>query len=199
MITEMTPEAFRQDIRKSKTILEGIIGYIGHRVPGADVFHHRKNILGVRNPPAGGILLQQQRVSRSGTIGTDGRNSAIAPKRMHAIDGKEIWEVPMSTWCFGSFNIPFGGGGYLRLYPWSLTKALFRKVTENGKPVVVYVHPWEFDHKHPVIDAPFLKRIRHHTGISGMKKKIRFLLQYFQFGTVEQHLEDMIGSKSTRP
>ena len=137
--------------------------------------------------------------SRSGTIATGGRDSATLRRRMHAIDGKEIWEVPMSTWCFGSFNIPFGGGGYLRLYPWSLTKALFRKVTENGKPVVVYVHPWEFDHKHPMIDAPFLKRIRHHTGISGMKKKIRFLLQYFQFGTVEQHLEDMIGSKSTRP
>jgi hypothetical protein len=117
---------------------------------------------------------------------------------MHAIDGKDIWEVPMSTWCFGSVNIPFGGGGYLRFYPWLVTKALFRKVVENGKPVMVYVHPWEFDPEHHMIDAPFLKRTRHHIGISGMKNKVRSLLQYFQFGTVEQYLENMTGSNRTQ-
>ena len=198
MVTRMTPEEFRMDVRKAKKVLEEITNtpVHGYRAPTFSIVE--------KTSWAYRILLEEgYRYSssvfpiRHDRYGWPGFGNA--PKRMHAIDGKEIWEVPMSTWCFGSFNIPFGGGGYLRLYPWSLTKALFRKVTENGKPVVVYVHPWEFDHKHPMIDAPFLKRIRHHTGISGMNKKIRFLLQYFQFGTVEQHLEDMIGSKSTRP
>jgi polysaccharide deacetylase family protein (PEP-CTERM system associated) len=198
MITEMTPEAFREDIRQSKTILEGIIGTSvnGYRAPTFSIIE--------KTSWAYQILLEEgYRYSSSVFPIRHDRYGwtefGNAPKRMHAIDGKEIWEVPMSTWCLGSVNIPFGGGGYLRFYPWLLTKALFRKVTESGKPVMVYVHPWEFDTKHPMIDAPFLKRIRHHAGISGMNKKLRYLLKYFQFGTIEQYLEKMIASKSTHP
>ena len=194
MITEMTPETFREDIRKSKAILEGITGttVTGYRAPTFSITEKTSWVY---------EILLQEGYSYSSSVFPVWHDRygwpkfGNAPKKMHAVDGKEIWEVPMSTWCIGSANIPFGGGGYLRFYPWALTKAMFRKVTESGKAVMVYVHPWEFDTKHPKIDAPFLKRIRHYTGISGMEKKIRFLLKYFQFGTIEQYLENMIHSK----
>lgn len=46
-----------------------------------------------------------------------------------------------------------------------ISKAMFRKVTGNGKHFTVYVHPWEFDPNHPKMDAPILKWIRHGAGI----------------------------------
>lgn len=197
MVTRMTSEEFRMDVRKAKKILEGItkIPVQGYRAPTFSIVE--------KTSWAYQILLEEgYRYSSSVFPIRHDRYGwpefGNAPKRMHAIDGKEIWEVPMSTCRIGSVNIPFGGGGYLRFYPWLLTKALFRKVTEGGKPVMVYVHPWEFDTEHPMIDAPYLKRIRHLTGISGMNKKIGFLLKYFQFGTIERYLENMIGSKSTQ-
>jgi polysaccharide deacetylase family protein (PEP-CTERM system associated) len=195
MITEIKPEAFRQDIRKSKTILEGIIGRSvnGYRAPTFSITE--------KTSWAYEILLQEGYSYSSSVFPVwhdryGWPNFGNDPRQMASDKNGEIWEVPLTVGSIGPFRVPFGGGGYLRFYPWLLTKALFRKVTGNGKPVMVYVHPWEFDPKHPRIDAPFLRRIRHRIGISGMEQKLQFLLQYFKFGTVEQYLENIIRSNS---
>ena len=58
--------------------------------------------------------------------------------------GRSIIEVPMSV-----LNIPilgkgFGtGGGYLRHFPYSLTKQVVKHL-QKQRPVVVYMHPYEF-------------------------------------------------------
>ena len=195
MVTRMTPEEFRLDVRRAKKTLEGITHspIKGYRAPTFSIVE--------KTSWAYQILLEEgYRYSSSVFPIRHDRYGwpefGDAPRRMHVMDEKDIWEVPMSILCAGPVNIPFGGGGYLRFYPWLLTKALFRKVSGNGKPVMVYVHPWEFDPMHPMIDAPFLRRIRHHIGISGMEQKLRFLLQYFKFGTVEQYLENIIRPES---
>ncbi len=188
MITEMTPEAFRQDIRKSKAILEGITGapVAGYRAPTFSIVD--------KTSWAYEILLQEG-YSYSSSVypiwhdrygwpdfGDD-------PRRVASDANGEIWEVPLTAGRFGPLHVPFGGGGYLRAYPLPITKALFRDLERNGRHGVVYIHPWELDAMHPAVQAPFFRRLRHHIGIPKMKRKLIHLLRTMQFGTVAQMLE----------
>lgn len=188
MITEMTPEAFRQDIRKSKAILEGITGapVAGYRAPTFSIVE--------KTSWAYEILLQEG-YSYSSSVypiwhdrygwpdfGDD-------PRRVASDANGEIWEVPLTAVRIGPLHVPFGGGGYLRAYPLPITKALFRDLERNGRHGVVYIHPWELDTRHPAVQAPFFRRLRHHIGIPKMKRKLIDLLRTMQFGTVAQMLE----------
>jgi hypothetical protein len=111
----------------------------------------------------------------------------------------EIWEIPMSVGTIGPFRIPFGGGGYLRLYPLFLTRALFGGMEKEGKSAMLYMHPWELDAEQPRVQAPLFRRLRHYNGIRKMEKKLIALLRSRKFGTVRQYLEERISAGSAIP
>ena len=47
-------------------------------------------------------------------------------------------------------NLPAGGGGYFRLLPYAVSRALIRRVNEvDRRPGVFYFHPWEIDPAQP--------------------------------------------------
>ena len=191
MITEMTPESFRQDIRKSKAIIENIIGttVAGYRAPTFSILE--------KTSWAYKILLDEGYAYSSSVFPIwhdryGWPKFGNHPRRMESNGNGEIWEVPMSVGTFGPFRLPFGGGGYLRIYPLSLTKALFRSRTRERNPVVLYMHPWEIDTQHPPVPAPLFRRLRHHLGIPKMERKLVALLELVNFGTVSQYLSDAI-------
>jgi polysaccharide deacetylase family protein (PEP-CTERM system associated) len=188
MITAMTPEAFRQDIRKSKAILEGIIGTSvnGYRAPTFSITE--------KTSWAYEILLQEGYSYSSSVFPVwhdryGWPNFGNDPRQMASDKNGEIWEIPLSVGSIGPFRVPFGGGGYLRVYPFLLTKALFRNLSRKGGHGVVYIHPWELDTRHPAVQAPFFRRLRHHMGIPKMERKLIALLQSMKIGTIAQLLE----------
>lgn len=197
MVSRMTPGEFQQDVRKSKDILEGIAGdaVIGYRAPTFSIQE--------KTSWAYEILLHEgYRYSSSVYPIWHDRYGwpefGYHPRRMASNEKGEIWEVPMAVGSLGPLRIPFGGGGYLRFYPLFLTKALFRNLARQGKPAVVYIHPWELDSMHPAVRAPFWVRLRHHLGIQSAEKKITALLQAMKFGTVAQYLDDMNRKGNSR-
>jgi polysaccharide deacetylase family protein (PEP-CTERM system associated) len=188
MVSGMTPEEFRKDIRTSKDILEAITGneIHGYRAPTFSILE--------KTAWAYDILLHEgYRYSSSvfpvwhDRYGWPGFGHS--PRRMASNEKGEIWEVPMSVGSVGPFKIPFGGGGYLRSYPISITKALFRRLEKTGRHAVLYIHPWELDTGHPAVKAPFLHRLRHYIGIPKLEGKLLDLLKTRKFGTVSQLLE----------
>ena len=188
MISRMTPEELRNDVRTSKDLLEGIIGceVSGYRAPTFSILE--------KTAWAYDILLHEgYRYSSSvfpiwhDRYGWPGFGHA--PRRMASNEGGDIWEVPMSVGALGPIKIPFGGGGYLRSYPLSLTKTLFRRLGRAGRHAVLYIHPWELDTAHPPVKAPMLRRLRHFVGISKLEDKLVELLKSERFGTVSQLLE----------
>jgi polysaccharide deacetylase family protein (PEP-CTERM system associated) len=187
MITEMTPEAFREDIRKSKAILEGITGtsVTGYRAPTFSI---------TEKTSWSYEILMQEGYSYSSSVFPVWHDRYGWPKfgdhlRKIATDmNGEIWEIPLTVGSIGPFRVPFGGGGYLRAYPLKLTNALFRRLEREGRHGVVYIHPWELDTRHPAVQAPFFRRMRHHIGIPRMKQKLIHLLRSIPFGTVAQLL-----------
>jgi polysaccharide deacetylase family protein (PEP-CTERM system associated) len=188
MISGMTPDEFRDDVRRSKGLLEEITGreIRGYRAPTFSILK--------RTAWAYDILLHEgYRYSSSVFPIWHDRYGwpefGHYPRRMASNEKAELWEVPMSVGSLGPLKIPFGGGGYLRSYPLSLTKALFRRVRSGGRHAVLYIHPWELDTGHPAVKAPFLRRLRHYVGIRKLEGKLIELLRTERFGTVSQLLE----------
>jgi polysaccharide deacetylase family protein (PEP-CTERM system associated) len=104
-------------------------------------------------------------------------------------NGHKIQEFPPSTLRFLGMNFPVGGGGYLRLFPYSLTSWAIRRINElENQPAMVYLHPWEIDVNQPRIPAPLLSRFRHYQNLDSTEVKIKKLLEEFSFSSMEQAL-----------
>lgn len=98
-------------------------------------------------------------------------------------------EFPISTVKILGKNIPIAGGGYLRLYPYWFFRRGVEQVNAEGKPAIVYFHPWELDPQIPRINVSALKHLRHYGNIPLMEERIVNLLEGFQFSTVEEVLK----------
>jgi len=188
MVTKMTPEEFRKDVRTSKAILEDITGAAvrGYRAPTFSIVHSTRWVYPI-------LLDEGYRYSSSvfpvwhdrygwPEFGED-------PKKMAESASGSLWEVPLSVGLIGPMKVPFGGGGYLRSYPLFLTRRFLENLVRNGKHVLVYIHPWELDSQQPELPAPFLRRLRHRIGISKMEAKLTELFRSLAFGSVAQFLD----------
>lgn len=188
MITNMTPERFREDVRKTKRILEDIAGMPvkGYRAPTFSI---------VKNTAWAHAVLLQEGYSYSSSVFPVWHDRYGWPEfgerpRKAVSDGTdELWEVPLSVGFIGPWRVPFGGGGYLRVYPRFLTRKFLRDLDARGRPLIVYVHPWEIDPDQPAVPAPLLRRLRHRIGIPKTEERLKDLLGARAFGTVARFLE----------
>ena len=83
-----------------------------------------------------------------------------------------------------------GGGGYFRLLPGSVHRAAVRSLGRKGRPVALYMHPWEFDPDQPRYPAPFHKKFRHYLNLDRSLPRLEKLLSSFRFGTMRAVLEE---------
>jgi hypothetical protein len=92
--------------------------------------------------------------------------------------------VPPSVARLFGLRIPAAGGGYFRLYPYFLLRWLLRRVETEDIPLVMYLHPWEIDPDQPRMDGPLLSRIRHYLNLSRTEKRLKKLLNDFEFAPI---------------
>lgn len=112
--------------------------------------------------------------------------------------GRELWELPASTFRLLGRNIPMAGGGFFRHSPYWYSRWLIRKLNRQGRPAVIYIHPWEFDPDPPHIDGlGSLQKLRSYGSTSILYYKFDRLLQDFSFITVgdfvRRHSKRRIG------
>jgi polysaccharide deacetylase family protein (PEP-CTERM system associated) len=91
-------------------------------------------------------------------------------------------ELPMSVVEFGGRRVPCPGGGYFRLYPYSLSAALIRRCNAGGRPAIFYAHPWEFDPDQPRMPLSPVKRFRHYNNLEHTLARLDRLLGEFAWG-----------------
>jgi len=96
----------------------------------------------------------------------------------------DMHEFPMGCVRVLGRNLACSGGGYLRLLPYLYTRTCLRKANGEGRPVVFYIHPWEIDPGQPRMPIPWLKRLRHYTGLGATERKLERLLTDFHFTTI---------------
>ena len=104
------------------------------------------------------------------------------------VEAGSIVEFPVSTLRALGRNLPMGGGGYFRLLPGLVTRALVAAVERSGRPAALYLHPWEFDPGQPRVPAPALKRFRHYVGLDHTLERLDRLTRRFRFGTFQEVL-----------
>jgi polysaccharide deacetylase family protein (PEP-CTERM system associated) len=190
MIHEQSPETFREDVRRAKATLEDLINepVVGYRAPTFSIT--RKTLWALS------VLAEEgyQYDSSIYPILHDRYGIPSHPRVPHWIDlpyGRRILELPLPTSAVAGRRIPFGGGGYLRIYPLWLTKWLLRQLNAGeGRPAVVYVHPWELDPDQPRQPVSVLGRLRHYYNLEQTHARLEALLREFRFGPVREIVRD---------
>ena len=110
-------------------------------------------------------------------------NGAYGASRFATRLDAGLWEFPVSTVRLAGYNCPVAGGAYFRLLPLWVTRRAIERINAEGRPAVVYLHPWEVDPEEPVVPgAPLLARVRHRLNLSRTEARLRRLLGERPFG-----------------
>jgi polysaccharide deacetylase family protein (PEP-CTERM system associated) len=187
VLTNMGPERFREDVRRSKALLEDIIAcnVAGYRAPSFTIMKDTFWALP--------ILVEEGYVYDSSIfpIFHDRYGMPSAEPYCHCLstDAGPIWEVPPSTTQFAGIRIPIAGGGYFRLFPYLLLRRLLQNVADKGHPLVMYLHPWELDPQQPRIHGPLSSRLRHYLNLGKTEQRLIQLLNDFRFGPICEVIE----------
>ncbi|MGB8440238.1 MAG: DUF3473 domain-containing protein, partial [Candidatus Acidiferrales bacterium] len=117
------------------------------------------------------------------------KTNRYAPYRIgnHASD---LLEFPITVTRVLGRPLCFFGGGYLRLFPYALVKRMARKVLQEGRPVIFYVHPREIDPSHPRLPMNWMRSFKSYVNLGTTEDKIRRLLSEFSFKTFREALND---------
>ncbi len=190
LVYNQTPEVFRQETVRAKTVLEDTIGepVAGYRAASYSVT--RRSLWAIDILIEAGVSYD----SSIFPINHDRYGIPAAPRlpfRLEANAGS-IREFPLSTVRYGALRLPIAGGGYFRLLPYFYTRLGFSRVnrTEHA-PAVFYMHPWEIDTGQPRLQGSMLSRLRHYTNIDVCERRLERLLNEFHWAPMGTVLEGM--------
>lgn len=188
LVYRLGPKAFREDLQKSKEILESIIGerVVGYRAPSFSIV---KDSLWALD-----ILLDEAFLYDSSIFPIRHHRYGIphACPTAHCVLEREdnlLYEFPPMTLSLFGRKIPLGGGFYFRFFPLWLVKWGVRQHNSRGDPAVLYLHPWEFDTGQPKVPADWLSRFRQYANLHTTGKKLATILQEFSFAPLKRILE----------
>lgn len=181
--TQQTREVFRQDIDRAKKLLEDISGeeILGYRAPSYSISNE--------NLWAHDELLEtgHQYSSSVYPVKHDLYGIPDAPRFAYRCENG-LLEIPITTAKFGSKNIPAGGGGFFRFFPYKFSKWNINRVNEQDKQAsIFYFHPWEIDPEQPRQTGISLKsRFRHYLNLNKMEPRLKQLLSDFQWDRIDK-------------
>jgi polysaccharide deacetylase family protein (PEP-CTERM system associated) len=104
---------------------------------------------------------------------------------------REIIEFPLSTIRFFNKNMPIAGGIYLRALPFFIIRNGLRALNKEGKPAVVYLHPWELNPECPKLEGSILHRMIYKYNLSTTVRKLETLLKNFTFCPMRDILKEV--------
>ena len=188
LLFNMTPESFEKDLLKALEVTK---------------ISTQTEIYGFRAPS---FSIRKDTMWALDILAANGfsYDSSIFPVSFHPDYG--IPDVPLSFYkvnsnviefpltCVEVFGkrIPCCGGGYFRIFPYSVTRFLLRRCNNEGRPAIFYLHPWEIDPGQPKVKLSWQKSFRHYYNLSKTFKRFSWLLRDFEFGTVKEVLDTWI-------
>jgi polysaccharide deacetylase family protein (PEP-CTERM system associated) len=185
LIYHLTPAQFKDYLERSKKILEDLVSQpvLGYRATSFSIV--KKTLWALDMIQAAGFTY----------------DSSIFPVGNHDIYGlpdcprflfkhkNGLLEIPPSTVSLFGRNIPLGGGGYFRLYPYFVTRLGIRRINTEGYPALVYLHPWELDRQCPrVQQADRPTKFRQYVNLGKTQDRLRQLLYDFNFICINDYL-----------
>jgi polysaccharide deacetylase family protein (PEP-CTERM system associated) len=174
-------ESFREDVHRSKSLLEDIIGeaVVGYRAPN---FSITEQSLWVPD-----VLAELGFVYDSSVypLATHDRYGLTEYGQMPFVWPSGVKEIPLAVANYGKATLPVGGGGYFRLFPYRLTRSALQRINREQRSFTFYLHPWELDPDQPREKrVPRWHRFRHYVNLSTTSAKLRRLVADFEFDTI---------------
>lgn len=184
LVHTQTPAQFREDVRRSKQILEDVIGrpVMGYRAPSFSITPQTKWAIPVLVEE--GYRYDSSIYDRFRSAQRNGE-SRTGTYQLETPAGA-ILEVPPSTMNTCGFQLPVAGGGYFRLFPYAASKMFLKSLEKQGSQLVMYLHPWELDPEQPRMDGPVLSKVRHYLNLRKTEQRLRWLLKDFSFAPIQE-------------
>jgi polysaccharide deacetylase family protein (PEP-CTERM system associated) len=185
----MTPAAFRDDLRRSRTSIEQAAGtrVLGYRAPDFSI--SRTSLWALVVLAEEGYAYDSSLFPFSGPrYGV--AESFAAPCQVQTGAGGLV-EFPLTTTEWLGRRWPAAGGGYFRLLPHAWHRAAIARLNRGGSPATSYFHPYETDTRelrsspHRI---PLLLRLSQGLGRSRVAPRLRLLLGEFRWGPARDHL-----------
>ncbi|MGE3468284.1 MAG: glycosyltransferase [Pyrinomonadaceae bacterium] len=180
----LTPDEFREDLRRTNRAIEGATGQtvVGYRAAEKLSFEQSGWILET--------LADEGFAYDASFLPT---TKTPADRRIaHQVetDGKAIWEFPYTTADLGLGLLPISGGNYYRQLPYTLMRRAVKGWHDkHSDPFVFYFHVWELDPEQPRISAASkFNRIRHYRKLDKMEWILHENLALYQCTSVADHL-----------
>ncbi len=193
LVGSLTRAGFRADVARSKALLEDLVGaeVRGYRAPSFSITEWAIPELreaGFRYDSSVFATVAHDRYGGIPGVGPDESIVELAPG---------FHEIAVSCLTVGSRGIPWGGGGYFRLLPYSLFRRGVSRILGTGRPYVFYIHPWEIDPDQPrVRGLPPSYRFRHYVGLRRCERRFQALLADFRWSAISEVLD---GQESPVP
>ena len=189
LIYKQTPEEFRQETDRAKKLLEDLSQQPvdGYRAASFSITDSSLWALDII-AEAGFRYDSSIYPVRHDRYGLNG--GPHVPYKIALKDDRSLIEFPITTVNFMGYKVPVGGGGYFRIYPFSMTKKLLKmRADQLQGPFVFYLHPWELDPGQPRVNgASLLSRFRHYYNLEHVESRLQRLLDTFNFGTMQEAL-----------
>lgn len=190
-IVSQTPAQFEEELRKSMSIIESITGekVYGHRACQFTVMKNTAWSVDVMKKCG---LKYDSSVFPVKTHLYGVPDAPLNPYHISSDDicggcKEDLCEFPLCVYPLPFKNIPTAGGFYLRFFPYWFIKHSIKIRNSQGKPAVIYMHPWEIDVGHPM-----LKELKwyHYYNLSAMEPRFLQLLKDFKFTSIRGWTHD---------
>jgi polysaccharide deacetylase family protein (PEP-CTERM system associated) len=183
LVYKLSPDEFREDTHRAKGLIEDAAGVaiFGYRAPSFSVM--KQSLWALDTLAELGFRYD----SSIFPIQHDVYGMPDAPRVPFRVDTEAgpFAEFPMTTFRWmGDRNVPIGGGGYLRIFPFWMTRFGVRKACQNGVPLITYLHPWEIDPDQPRLAGRLTSRLRHYTNLkhtAGRLRKLSAMVSFTSF------------------
>jgi polysaccharide deacetylase family protein (PEP-CTERM system associated) len=182
--TQQTPTEFRDDISKTKKLLEDLAGVEIKGYRAASYSIDAGNLWAIDELAETG----HQYSSSIYPIKHDLYGMPEAPRFPFKHEGSGLLEIPITTVMLGKQKLPCGGGGFFRLFPYSYSRWAINRINNTEKQsALFYFHPWEIDANQPRFkNAPWKSRFRHYHNLNKMEARLQRLMQEFSWGRMDQ-------------
>lgn len=183
--TRQTPAEFRDDVIRTKALLEDLGGVAVRGYRAASYSIGAGNLWALAELEQAGYHYS----SSIYPIRHDLYGMPEAPRFAFRPDNAPaLLEVPVTTVTLLGRTLPCGGGGYFRLWPYALSRWALRRVNHrDGQSGVFYFHPWEIDPGQPRQPGLGLKtRVRHYLNLHRMERRLGSLLRDFRWDRMDR-------------
>ncbi|MCI5192053.1 MAG: DUF3473 domain-containing protein [Candidatus Electrothrix sp. AU1_5] len=197
----LSPDTFVDDLIRSKTTIEDCLSMpvLGYRAPCFNLDRQRLDQI-----QSSGFFYDSSRILfREHPLYTTLDMNGFLQESENIFRKKDFFEFQLSTVPLFGRNIPVSGGGYLRIFPWSLMRWCTKRFLKDNELYVLYIHPFELSSQEitpfMLSESSWRDRRRFNTGRKTVVKKLKMLIEllhdaHFKFTTFSSLRQTLMQS-----